>query len=166
MGLEELTEAIENKEKELRKKREEKIRKERKWEKEEKTFWKKEQKYMPKKQKLTNEIFVWIEKFKKTKEYKKLEKLTRHGVELPSLRWGTKFRDDYYGCWSRLYIQNNEIYYEEGFKGWCKNKKLPIDSTEKIAKKFKYSWIKNLYDLIKSGEIYDQIAEKNLKYVL
>ena len=76
MGLEELIEAIENKEKEIRKKREEKIRKEKRREKEEKTFWKKEQKYLPKKQKLTNEIFVWIEKFKKTKEYKKVEKST------------------------------------------------------------------------------------------
>lgn len=137
-------------------------------EKEEEMFWEEESRKMKEKLEMTEEIFRWGREFSQSDLYKRLDAL---GYGLTSYRsfWGHRRNGRNFGCNSELHLMKDGTFFYTTTYKWMNGGGIPavtFERPEEMAERLTYDYIKELYERIKSGEIYERILQKLVKEYL
>ena len=141
------------------KKRKARERREELAEKEKRTAYKaREAKLLPKKIELYEKIIAWRDEFSKTEQFKKVFRVLEQTIIFNN-GWASSEGNNF-GGWSRLLLERNgRLTYEEGYKWIGVRSSFELTSNaEKESPFFSHKYLSELYDSIKSGEVYHTIA--------
>lgn len=121
-----------------------------------------ENEFAPMKQKFFDEIIQWKNEFIKTDEFKEIYQVISQDffhLQIFGAGWGHEipYKNDH-GCWSQLHLEKEgKLTYLSGYKWMGLRIKLNL---EKDIEKFSSVYIQELHEYIKSGKVYEFIADK------
>ena len=119
-----------------------------------------ELKMISEKNSMTKEVLSWGNDFAASIRYKDITTIlqTPH-VNIYNGGWGHKHVEQSHGCWSRVFLlPDGIIQYSAAYK-WMDSELLHFRTSEAMAEKLRFDFLKGLHSHITGGDVYKQLAK-------
>lgn len=163
-GLKLLEEAIERTEENKRRREKEGEERARLKELEEERSREEENKKLKVKLEMAEEIFRWGKEFSQSDLYKRLRNVSIGSPVCYTSFWGHRRDGRAFGCISNLWLEEGGTFFYRTRYKWMNGgggiQPTTFEKPEEMAETLTYDYLKELYDCIESGEIYQRIGQE------